>query len=115
MNPDPGKNKGEIPVATAVRLADLVNYQEGSVVSRTIVKRATGNVTLFAFDEGQGLSEHTAAFDAIAHVLEGEAEITVSGKPLRASAGEAILMPANEPHSLKAAGRFKMLLTMIRS
>ncbi|MDE3198592.1 MAG: cupin domain-containing protein [Acidobacteriota bacterium] len=102
-------------VAEVVRLTDLVNYQDGSVVSRTIVKRPTGTVTLFAFDDGQGLSEHTAAFDAVAHLLEGEAEITVSGKPLRTRAGEAVLMPANQPHSLKALSRFKMLLTMIRS
>jgi len=81
------QNKGEMPVAEGVRLTDLVNYQEGSVVGRTIVKRATGTVTLFAFDEGQGLSEHTAAFDAVAHILEGEAEITVSGKALRTTAG----------------------------
>ncbi len=108
-------SKGELPAAEVFRLADLVNYQEGSVVSRTIVKRATGTVTVFAFDEGQGLSEHTAAFDAVAHVLEGEAEITVSGKALRAMAGEAVLLPANQPHSLRALSRFKMLLTMIRS
>ena len=115
MTSQQGQNKGEMPVAEAVRLADLVNYQEGSVVSRTIVKRATGTVTLFAFDEGQGLSEHTAAFDAVAHILEGEAEITVSGKALRTTVGEAVLMPANQPHSLRALSRFKMLLTMIRS
>jgi quercetin dioxygenase-like cupin family protein len=115
MNSQQGQNKGEMPIAEAVRLADLVNYQEGSVVSRTIVKRATGTVTLFAFDEGQGLSEHTAAFDAVAHLLDGEAEITVSGRALRATTGEAILMPANQPHSLKALSRFKMLLTMISS
>jgi quercetin dioxygenase-like cupin family protein len=108
-------NKGEMPVAEAVRLVDLVNYQEGSVVSRTIVKRATGTVTLFAFDDGQGLSEHTAAFDAVAYLLEGEAEITVSGKLLRTTASEAVLLPANQPHSLKALSKFKMMLTMIRS
>ena len=85
------------------------------MVSRTVLKRDTGNVTLFAFDEGQGLSEHTAAFDAVAHVLEGEAEITVAGNELRTSAGEAVLMPANQPHALKAITAFKMLLTMIRS
>jgi len=79
------------------------------------VKGAAGTVTLFAFDDGQGLSEHTAAFDAMAHLLEGEAEITVSGKPLRATAGGAVLLPANQPHSLKALSRFKMLLTMIRA
>ena len=107
--------KREIPVAENVRLTDLVNYQEGAVVSRTLVSRATGTVTLFAFDEGQGLSEHTAPFDAMAYLLEGEAEITIAGKPLRTTAGEAVLMPANQPHSLKALTRFKMLLTMIRS
>ena len=104
-----------MPAAEVTRLTDLVNYQEGSVVSRTVVNRASGTVTLFAFDEGQGLSEHTAPFDAIAHVLDGEAEITVSGKPLRATSGEAVLLPANQPHALKARGKFKMLLTMIRS
>jgi quercetin dioxygenase-like cupin family protein len=92
-----------------------VNYQEGSVVSRTLVNRATATVTLFAFDEAQGLSEHTAPFDAVAHLLEGEAEIVVSGKSIRTTVGEAVLMPANQPHSLKALSRFKMLLTMIRS
>jgi quercetin dioxygenase-like cupin family protein len=80
-----------------------------------LVNRATGTVTLFAFDEGQGLNEHTAPFDAVAHLLEGEAEIAISGKPLRTTAGEAILTPAGQPHSLKALSRFKMLLTMIRS
>lgn len=115
MSSQQERNKGEMPMAEVVRLIDLVKYQEGSVVSRTIAKRATGTVTLFAFDEGQGLSEHTAAFDALALLLEGEAEITVSGKPLRTTAGEAVLMAANQPHSLKAVSRFKMLLTMIRS
>lgn len=115
MSSQPGQNKGEMPAGEVVRLTDLVNYQDGSVVSRTIVKRGTGTVTLFAFDEGQGLSEHTAAFDAVAHVVEGEAEITVAGKALRATEGEAVLLPANEPHSVKALSRFKMMLTMIRS
>jgi quercetin dioxygenase-like cupin family protein len=115
MNSQQLQKKSEMPNAEAVRLIELVSYQEGSIVSRTIVKRATGTLTLFAFDEGQGLTEHTAAFDALALVLEGEAEITVSGKPLRTIAGEAVLMSANQPHSLKALGKFKMLLTMIRS
>jgi quercetin dioxygenase-like cupin family protein len=115
MSSGQGQIKREIPIAEVVRLIDLVNYQEGSVVSRTLVNRATGTITLFAFDEGQGLSEHTAPFDALATLLEGEAEITVSGKPLRTTAGEAILLPAHQPHSLKALSRFKMLLTMIRS
>jgi quercetin dioxygenase-like cupin family protein len=115
MNSQQSQGKREMPIAEIVRLKELVNYQEGSVVSRTVVNRGTGTVTLFAFDEGQGLSEHTAPFDAIAHMLEGEAEITVSGKPLRATAGDAVLLPANQPHSLKATSKFKMLLTMIRS
>jgi len=85
------------------------------VVSRTLLKRAGGTITLFAFDEGQGLSEHTAPFDAVAHVLEGEAEITIAGTPLRARTGELVLLPANQPHAVHARTRFKMLLTMIRS
>jgi quercetin dioxygenase-like cupin family protein len=115
MSSQQPQGKREMPIAEVVRLIDLVNYQEGSVVSRTVVNRGTGTVTLFAFDEGQGLGEHTAPFDAIAHVLEGESEITVSGKPLHATAGDAVLLPANQPHSLKATIKFKMLLTMIRS
>jgi quercetin dioxygenase-like cupin family protein len=115
MSSQQAQNKGEMVGAEVVRIVELVNYQDGAVVSRTIVKRSTGTLTLFAFDEGEGLSEHTSAFDAVAHLLEGEAEITISGKVLRAAAGEAILMPANQPHSLKALGRFKMLLTLIRS
>ena len=115
MNSEQRQNKGEMPIADVVGLIDLVHYQDGSVVSRTIVKRSTGTVTLFAFDEGQGLSEHTAAFDALAHVLEGEVEITVSGRALRTTAGEAVLLPANQPHALKALSKFKMVLTMIRS
>ena len=115
MTSQPSQGKREIPAAEIVRLAELVNYQEGAVVSRTLIGRATGTVTLFAFDEGQGLSEHTAPFDALAHVLEGKAEVVVSGTPLLANAGEAVLMPANQPHALKALTKFKMLLTMIRS
>src|SRR5579872_3334675 len=99
MSSEQAQSKDEMPIAEVVRLIDLVNYQEGAVVSRTVVKRTTGTVTLFAFDEGQGLSEHTAPFDAVAHLLEGDAEIVVSGKPLRGSAGEAVLMPAKQPHS----------------
>jgi quercetin dioxygenase-like cupin family protein len=115
MNSQELQGKREMPVSETVRLMDLANYQEGAVVSRTLLKRATGTITFFAFDEGQGLSEHTAPFDALAHLLEGEAEIVVSGKPLIAKSGEAVLMPANQPHSLKALSKFKMLLTMIRS
>lgn len=105
---------GEIG-AEVVRLTDLVSYPEGSVISRTVVKRGMGTVTLFAFDAGEGLSEHTAAFDALAQILEGEAEITVAGKAMRVTAGEAVLMPGGQPHALKAITRFKMLLTMIRA
>ena len=115
MSSQQSPSKREIPIAEVVRLLDLVHYQEGAVVSRTLINRATGTVTLFAFDEGQALSEHTAPFDALAHLLEGEAEIVVSGKPLLTKAGEAVLMPAHQPHSLKAVTKFKMLLTMIRS
>ncbi|MFI5069899.1 MAG: cupin domain-containing protein [Terriglobales bacterium] len=115
MSSQQAQGKHEMPIAEVVGLAGLVSHQEGAVVSRTLVHRPTGTVTLFAFDVGQGLSEHTAPFDALAHLLEGEAEIVVSGKPLRATAGEVVLMPANQPHSLKALSRFKMLLTMIRS
>jgi quercetin dioxygenase-like cupin family protein len=97
------------------RLVDLVSYQDGAVVSRIIVKRETGNVTLFAFDADQELSEHTAPYDALVQVLDGEAAITVAGRPHRVCAGEMILLPAHQPHALKAVSRFKMLLTMIRS
>jgi quercetin dioxygenase-like cupin family protein len=115
MTSQQGESYREMTVAEVLHLNDLVNYQEGAVVSRTLVQRTTGTVTLFAFDDGQGLSEHTAPFDALAHLLEGEAEIVVSGKPLLTKAGEAVLMPAHQPHSLKAVTKFKMLLTMIRS
>jgi quercetin dioxygenase-like cupin family protein len=92
----------------------MVSYQEGSIVSRQITKSEAGNVTLFAFDVGQELSEHTAPYDALVHVLEGSAEIRISGRPYDLAAGEAIVMPAGEPHALKANKRFKMLLTMVR-
>ncbi len=101
--------------AETVKVADLVSYQEGSIVSREILKKPTGTVTVFAFDEGQGLSEHTAPFDALIQVLEGEVEITIAGKLHRVQGGEMILMPAQQPHALKALRRYKMILTMIRS
>lgn len=97
------------------RVDTLVDYQDGSVVSREVVKKPTGTVTAFAFDEGQGLSEHTAPFDALVHVLEGEAEIHIAGRPHRVSGGEMILLPAHQPHALRAVKRYKMILTMIRS
>ena len=102
------------PKSEVLSMAELVTYQDGSVVSRQITKADAGNVALFAFDQDQGLSEHTAPFDALAHVLEGEAEIRISGEAFQLKAGEAIIMPANEPHAVKAIKRFKMLLTMIR-
>ena len=98
-----------------LQLLDLVAYQEGSVVSRQITKADAGNVTLFAFDGGQELSEHTAPFDALVHVLEGQAEVRIGGKPSLLQAGEAIVMPADIPHAVRAVQRFKMLLTMIRA
>jgi quercetin dioxygenase-like cupin family protein len=104
-----------MPNAEVLRLGELVNYQPGAVVSRTLVKRATGTVTAFAFDAGQGLSEHTAAFDALVQMIEGEADWTIAGKPFRLAGGEAILLPANQPHGVTAVTPFKMLLTMIRS
>jgi quercetin dioxygenase-like cupin family protein len=96
-------------------LTDQVNYQDDSVVSKTLIKKETGTVTLFAFDQGQGLSEHTAPFDALVCVLDGEAEIMISGNPYVLKTGAMIILPVNEPHSLKAIKRFKMMLTMIRS
>ncbi len=102
-------------VGRAVSLAGLVNYGEGSVVSRTIVDKEAGTVTLFAFDLGQGLSEHTAPYDALVFLLDGEADITIAEKKNRVKSGEVIIMPANRPHSLTAVTRFKMLLVMIRA
>jgi quercetin dioxygenase-like cupin family protein len=104
-----------VQVSTTLDLADLVSYQEGSVVSRQITKADAGNVTLFAFDVGQTLSEHTAPYDALVHVLEGKSEVLIGGQPFVLETGQAIVMPANVPHALKALTAFKMLLTMIRS
>jgi len=101
--------------AQASNLSGLIDYQEGSVVSRTIIDKKTGTVTLFAFDENQGLSEHTAPYDAMVYVLDGEVEVTISGKPVKLKKGEMTIMPANQPHALTAKTRFKMLLTMIKS
>ena len=99
----------------SIKLIDRVAYQPGSIVSQEIAAKTAGTVSLFAFDAGQGLSEHTAPFDAIVQILDGEAAITVSGNMITAKAGELVIMPAGEPHSLKAEKRFKMLLIMIRS
>jgi quercetin dioxygenase-like cupin family protein len=96
-------------------IVSLVDYQAGSVVSRTIIDKPAGTLTLFAFDAGQGLSEHTAPFDALVYLLDGKAEVTISGKSLQLKQGEMVIMPANQPHALKALRRFKMLLVMIKS
>ena len=115
MTPDQ-KTKASNDIAErAVSTASLVEYQPGSVVSREIVSKKTGKVTLFAFDANEGLSEHTSPFDALVNVLEGEVDITIAGQANRVKAGELILMPAGKPHALQAVTRFKMMLTMIRS
>ncbi len=97
------------------KLNELIDYQNGSIVSKEIIKSEKGNVTWFAFDKGQGLSEHTAPFDALVYIFEGEAEIVIAGSSNLLNAGETIVMPADKPHALKAVKRFKMMLTMIRS
>ena len=109
------QNQVENVSAQPLILADLIEYQDGSIVSRTIIDKVTGTVTLFAFDEEQGLSEHTAPFDAMVYTLDGAVEVILSGKKFPLKKGEMIIMPANEPHALKATKRFKMLLTMIKS
>jgi quercetin dioxygenase-like cupin family protein len=106
---------GDGLVPEVQRLADLVPYQDGSVVSRTVLKRQAGTVTLFAFDQGEGLSEHTAPFDALVQVLDGEAEVRIAGVPYRVGAGEMIVLPAHQAHALRALARFRMMLVMIRS
>ena len=108
------KLHGGMPVGEAVNLADLVEYGEGAVVSRTLVQASVGTVTVFAFDKGQGLSEHSTPYDALVQVLDGRAEITIGGELVPVAAGGSVLMPADIPHSLYAPERYKMLLTMIR-
>jgi len=103
-----------LPPAEPHRLEALIEYAPGSVVSRTLIKRPVGTVTLFSFDAGQGLSEHTAPFDALVQILDGRAELTIGGRLVKAEKGQTVLMPADVPHSLHAAERFKMLLVMIR-
>jgi quercetin dioxygenase-like cupin family protein len=100
---------------SVLRLAESASYQQGSIVSRQIISRKTGTVTLFAFDQGQELSEHTAPYDAMVYVLDGEAHIRIAGRPFVLQPGDMINMPANQPHAVKAEKRFKMLLIMIRS
>jgi quercetin dioxygenase-like cupin family protein len=101
--------------AKTLKIEDLIEYQEGSVVSREIIRKDTGTVTIFAFDKGEGLSEHTAPFDAMVQIIDGKAEITISGNKNVLEKGDMIIMPANDPHALKALERYKMVLTMIRS
>ena len=115
MSTQNANSAGRLAAAEAIPAARLLSYQDGAVVSRTLLKHTAGSVTMFAFDEGQGLSEHTSPFDAFVYLLEGEAEITVSGKPIFAKSGDMVLLPANVPHGLKATTRFKMTLTMLRS
>jgi len=112
-----GEEQGDARKLTgvAVTLTDLLDYQDDAVVSRTIIDKKTGTLALFSFDEGQGLSEHTAPFDALVYILDGEAEVTISGNSLQLEEGEAVVMPANEPHALRATKKFKMMLVMIRS
>jgi quercetin dioxygenase-like cupin family protein len=100
--------------AKTLGVKGLVGYQDGSVVSRTLIDKPAGTVTLFSFDEGQGLSEHTAPFDAMVHIVDGEAEISIDGEPHAVSEGEMIIMPAGHPHALRANKPFKMLLVMVR-
>lgn len=102
-------------IGNAIELNGLVSYQNGSVVSRTLIDRKIGTITLFTFDTGQGLSEHTAPFDAFVQIFDGVAEVTIDGKAQRVASGEFIIMPANVPHSLKAIEKFKMMLVMIRA
>jgi len=109
------KKTGESLIGRPISLAGLVDYQDGAVVSREVINKKTGTVTIFSFDEGEGLSEHTAPFDAMVVILDGEAEISIEGKPNRVEAGEFIILPGGKPHALKALTRFKMLLVMIRS
>jgi quercetin dioxygenase-like cupin family protein len=104
----------KVPPAEAVPLKDLAVYQDRSVVSREVINKPSGTVTVFAFDAGEGLSEHTAPFDALVHILEGEAEISIEGTAHQVREGEMIIMPAGRPHALKAVSRFKMMLVMIR-
>ena len=111
MNP-PKKSDQTTPQSR--KLLELADYQSGSIVSRTLIDRPVGNVTFFAFDEGQRLSEHTAPFDALVNVIDGEAEVVIAGQAFSVKTGEMIIMPANQPHAVNAVKRFKILLTMIR-
>ncbi len=109
------QEQGSVKVAEVKQLADLLQYQDSSIVSRVLLKNKGGTVTLFAFDEGEGLSEHTAPFDALVFVIDGEADIEIAGESYRVRQGETITLPANRPHAVRAASKFKMLLIMIRA
>jgi len=109
------KEKKSTLKGRALQPAELISYSRGSIVSKTLIDRKSGTLTLFAFDRGQGLSEHVAPFDAVVQILDGAAAITIAGKALKAKAGDMVIMPANVPHALKAEQKFKMLLIMIRA
>jgi quercetin dioxygenase-like cupin family protein len=109
------ENKSTQLKAKASKLSDLIEYQEGAVVSRTIIDKPAGTVTVFAFDQNEGLSEHTAPYDAMVYNIEGEVQVTIAGKPVQLKEGEMTIMPANKPHALTAKTKFKMLLVMIKS
>jgi quercetin dioxygenase-like cupin family protein len=113
MNPD-GAKKEDI-IGKVMVSKDLVSYQDGAVVSRTLINKGVGTVTVFSFDQGQGLSEHTAPYDAMVEILDGEAEITIAGKKQLVKEGEMLIMPANKPHALHGVKAFKMMLIMIRA
>ena len=115
MDHDSTQKDSNVNVTQTYNMADLIHYQDSAVVSRTVMDKKTGTVTLFAFDKGQGLSEHTAPFDALVQIIDGEAEIIISGQSYRLTQGEIIIMPADKPHALNALQKFKMLLVMIRS
>jgi quercetin dioxygenase-like cupin family protein len=108
-------SNSEKAIPQIVKMTDLADYQESSIVSRTVIERKSGTVTFFAFAQGQGLSEHTAPFDALVFIIDGEAEISIDSKPYALNGGEMIIIPANHPHALKAVKKFKMILTMIRT
>jgi quercetin dioxygenase-like cupin family protein len=108
-------DSNEFPKSSVFSFSESVDYASGAIVSKTVLKKQTGNISLFAFDKGEALSEHTAPFDAMIQVVDGKGEITIGGKPYFVSAGESLIMPANIPHAVKAVERFKMVLTMIRS
>jgi quercetin dioxygenase-like cupin family protein len=115
MNNKRGKDSIQVLTSKALGLAALVNYQDGAVVSKTIIKKKTGTVTVFAFAKGEGLSTHSAPFDALVQILDGEALITIAGKSTRVKRGEMIILPADKPHALRALKPFKMMLVMVKS